>query len=368
MPARDPALPGHRLHGHVEDVLLLETLPGVVDVLVEELRQLDGARTTILRRWPSAVLMEYSGPIGTLAGIPLFSACSVWTGVEVTADDVATPVAEVVRRVAGESAYRPESGDHAVPFRVGEVGEARWAIRDALLAHGLVNSPGSWDLNVDVFDRVLVVTIGALHTTRRAGALERIPASTNPVLAAALARLAKVKAGDVVLDPFCGAGTNLLAAAGRGGAMTLIGLDLKLRAVEACRANLEARSVRATIAQSTAVRLPLADLSVDRVVSNLPFGKRVGTHGINERLYPAVLRELARVLRSSGRAVLLTEDKRLFVDSVQRTHGLKIVRESVFETGGLHPSAYVVERSRKVRPRARLTGSMPAAASPPRGG
>jgi tRNA (guanine6-N2)-methyltransferase len=348
MPVPDPAPPGRSLHGQVEDVLLLETLPGVVDVLVEELRQVEGGRATILRRWPSAVLVDYSGPIETLAGIPLFSACSVWTGVEV---DVATPVVEVVRRVAGESAYGVESGAEAVPFRVGEIGEARWAIRDALVADGLVNSPGAWDLNVDVFDRVLVVTIGALHTTRRAGALERIPASTNPVLAAALARLAKVKTGDVVLDPFCGAGTNLLAAADRGGAVTLIGLDLKLRAVEACRANLEARSVRATTAQSTAVCLPLADLVVDKVIANLPFGKRVGTHGINERLYPAFLRELARVLRNSGRAVLLTEDKRLFVDSVQRTHGLKIVRESVFETGGLHPSAYVVERSRRVRPR-----------------
>jgi 23S rRNA G2445 N2-methylase RlmL len=82
------------------------------------------------------------------------------------------------------------------------------------------------------------------------------------------------------------------------------------------------------------------------VVANLPFGKRVGSHGGNQVLYPAFLRELDRVLAGDGRAVLLTEDKRLLVESLQRTRGLRIIKETTFETGGAHPSAYVVVRSR----------------------
>jgi hypothetical protein len=52
------------------------------------------------------------------------------------------------------------------------------------------------------------------------------------------------------------------------------------------------------------------------------------------------------VLTGDGRAVLLTEDKRLLVDSIQRTRGLRVIKEATFETGGAHPTAYVVVRSR----------------------
>jgi 23S rRNA G2445 N2-methylase RlmL len=82
-------------------------------------------------------------------------------------------------------------------------------------------------------------------------------------------------------------------------------------------------------------------------VSNLPFGKRVGSHGANTRLYPAVLQEIARTLRPNGRAVLLTEDKRLLVETVARTKGIKIIRERLLSYNGATPSAYVLVRKRR---------------------
>ena len=93
-------------------------------------------------------------------------------------------------------------------------------------------------------------------------------------------------------------------------------------------------------------RLPLRDDSVDRVVANLPFGKRVGSHQRNKILYPEVLRDIARVLTPRGRAVMLTEDKRLFTQSVQRTRNIRVIKEVTFTTGGAHPSAYVVTTRR----------------------
>lgn len=47
-------------------------------------------------------------------------------------------------------------------------------------------------------------------------------------------------------------------------------------------------------------------VSQRRVLTDLPFGKQFGTVQGNERLYPRVLAELARVVRCGGRAVLLT--------------------------------------------------------------
>ena len=48
--------------------------------------------------------------------------------------------------------------------------------------------------------------------------------------------------------------------------------------------------------------LPLADASVDKVLTDLPFGKQFGSLEDNRWLYPRVLMELARVLRVGGRA------------------------------------------------------------------
>ena len=44
---------------------------------------------------------------------------------------------------------------------------------------------------------------------------------------------------------------------------------------------------------------------------DLPFGKQYGTHAENVALYPAAIRELVRVLRRTGRAVVLVDDANL---------------------------------------------------------
>jgi len=149
-----------------------------------------------------------------------------------------------------------------------------------------------------------------------------------------------------VLDPFCGAGTTLLLAGRMTRPGVLLGADVRPDALAAARTNVGSLETPLLLVRADATRQPWADASADRVVANLPFGKRVGSHDANRSLYPAFLRELDRALAGDGRAVLLTEDKRLLVDSVQRTRGLRIVKETTFGSGGAHPTAYVVVRSR----------------------
>ena len=137
------------------------------------------------------------------------------------------------------------------------------------------------------------------HTwMRRFGSLERLPWSTNPVVAEVIVRLAKIRPRHQVLDPFCGTGTILLAVRRRAPAAHVVGTDHDPRALEIATANGCRR-----LAQAKAEALPLPDRSIDRVVTNLPFGKQVGSHELNRALYPAVLRELDRVLTADGRAV-----------------------------------------------------------------
>ena len=125
-----------------------------------------------------------------------------------------------------------------------------------------------------------------------------------------LLQLAKVKAGDVLLDPMGGVGTIAIEAAVRFERLAAISSDLSADATTAAAKNAAAAerflasgaSVR--VAQEDVRRLSLADASVDAVVSDVPFGNRNRLVWVNG-LLPAMLSSVARVLRPFGRLVLL---------------------------------------------------------------
>ena len=65
------------------------------------------------------------------------------------------------------------------------------------------------------------------------------------------------------------------------------------------------------LARWDARRLPLPETSVDRVVSNPPFGKQLGRPEEISPLYRALVAECDRVLKPGGRAVLLVGEPAL---------------------------------------------------------
>ena len=62
------------------------------------------------------------------------------------------------------------------------------------------------------------------------------------------------------------------------------------------------------------VPLPIADDEVTRIITNLPSGRKTGSHSDNRRLYPRLLREFRRVLAPGGLMVLMTSESRLMRD------------------------------------------------------
>jgi 23S rRNA G2445 N2-methylase RlmL len=149
--------------------------------------------------------------------------------------------------------------------------------------------------------------------------VEHQRASLRPTMAAAMVRLAELRPGHVVIDPMCGAGTILgeaLVVLGESRHPSIVcGGDLDRGAVKLATTNLR-RIGRPTVFRWDAARLPLADLSVDRILSNPPFGKQLGNPKGIGVLYRQMVYEYERVLKPRGKAVLLVSDLPVLRDAI----------------------------------------------------
>lgn len=179
------------------------------------------------------------------------------------------------------------------------------------------------DLNVRLFiehDTAYVgLRLGKTPLHRRPYKQIHLPGSLKPPVAAAMLRLAGVdgsKPGLCVLDPCCGAGTILIEAALYGA--RALGGDSEPDAVAAARANASAAGAAAAravveVQQWDARDLPVEDASVDRVVTNLPWGREVDVDADLVTFYHRVCAEMRRIVAPGGQIVLLTSLPRLVV-------------------------------------------------------
>jgi tRNA (guanine6-N2)-methyltransferase len=173
---------------------------------------------------------------------------------------------------------------------------------------------------------------------------EHLPASLRPTVAASMAWLARPTADDVVLDPLCGTGTILIERALLAPVERELGGDLRSEAVTLSRRNAAAADVDVSLEVWDARELPLEASSVTRIITNLPFGKQLGTKAENEPLYTALSQEFNRVLAPGGLVVSLTSEDRLW-DRILREHGWRVVKKVVFVVLGQPASIFVTERA-----------------------
>lgn len=101
-----------------------------------------------------------------------------------------------------------------------------------------------------------------------------------------------------ILDLGCGTGEMALAIARASQAVTLIGVDGDAEVLERAAAKARAEGLELELHEALADRLPLADASVDCVVSTLMF------HHLELSAKRAALEEARRVLTLGGRLLI----------------------------------------------------------------
>jgi 23S rRNA G2445 N2-methylase RlmL len=159
-----------------------------------------------------------------------------------------------------------------------------------------------------------------------------VPAASHPTIAAALVRVACVSARDVVWDPFCGSGTELVERALAGPFERLHGSDLSDEALAAARENLDAAGVANAVLER-ADATTHAPRGVTLILTNPPMGRRVlrgeDLRGTLDRFVDHAAARLAR----GGRLVWISPFPERTRERFRRA-GLVVDFEAAVDMGG----------------------------------
>ena len=225
-----------------------------------------------------------------------------------------------------------------------------------------------WTVNLKEFDVEIFVWIAenqsvmvGITLTKESLAKRNIvkfgSTTLRPNICYCLARTISIMPGEIVIDPMCGSGSIPVETAAAWPYAFYIGADSFKQAPYNTAEN--AHYVNAIRAQSgasgvlpldplvwDATCLPLRTSSVDVILTDLPYGKRMGSKQENWKLYPALLSEFGRVCRpSSSRAALLTQDSKCIARVLRDNQLWKKSHIFWINHGGLRAAIYVLIRT-----------------------
>ncbi len=170
------------------------------------------------------------------------------------------------------------------------------------------------------------------------------PGALQATAAHVMAGLSNPKPNDVVLNLCCGSGTLLIERGLIAPAQRLIGCDINEQMLDCAARNVAAwRAGGAELYDWDATRLPLEANSASALLADLPFGNRVGSHEANRALYPAALREAARVAKAGAHFVVMSAEVKLLQATLQAQDAWQVQQTLRVNLAGLQPMIAVLK-------------------------
>jgi len=235
--------------------------------------------------------------------------------------------------------YRIEAGQLPIAKRRDTIKE----ISRGLSSYGYIDNPSSYSFEIRPMpDNKLFAVFK--DKSRFAYRVAAIPASINPATAASVMQICKpyMKANADVLDPFCGSATMLIERGIIKPVKSLAGVDISEIAIDAARSNCKASGQKVSLIRSDFMNFSITKF--DEVISNMPVKNRVADFESDVRLYNLFVKKLGMILNSGGVAFLYTQEKKLLRDEINRNDLLEIVKEEIFDSGGIYPTLFIVKR------------------------
>ena len=247
-------------------------------------------------------------------------------------------------------------------FRItcNRTGNQKFTSQDAAGVFGQMNDIFHWPVSLKQFDMEILLTIKekkfeiAICLSKVSLYNRYIVAygitSLRGTIAFNLIQLAEIQTGDIVCDNLCGSGVIPIETAISWPNSFFLAGDNNSVAIEKTTANILANKLNnCQILQWDATKMPLNDGSCDVFITDLPFGKRLGSKHLNQTLYPALMSEMMRCVRpNSGRVVLLTQDKtnaNRCISSERIRKYARLVHSVFVKVGGLDASIYLLRRN-----------------------
>jgi len=198
-------------------------------------------------------------------------------------------------------------------------------------------APEGWDVLVRLTPRPL---------SARPWRVCNLEGGLNATLAVAMLEMAAAKPHERFLNAMCGSGTLVVEQLARRTPARIVACDLSEAALTCARENVAASGLDGVeFVRADATQLAFADMSFEVIAADPPWGDAVGSHEGNAALYPAFLREMARVAAPGARFVLLTHELRLLERTLRAQAAWRSGEPLRVFHGGHYPRVYLLTRS-----------------------
>ncbi len=326
--------------------VLIHCRAGLSTVLADEARTL-GVPTVVA---PDRIRLSHRGTFGELLRLRT----ALGFGLEIplpgtSQDSVATRVLSALQHPDAERAVRVwTEGQARFRMSFAEGGHQRdkvWRVA-AAVAQAMpwfYNDPheSTWELIIDTARGFIELCPRRFDDPRFTYRVDDVRAASHPTLAAALARVAGVRADDIVWDPFVGSGLELIERGLLGPFRKLIGTDVTEPALATARANAARAQLDLDLIRADARSHRLRDVSL--IISNPPMGRRVARDGSLAPLLDSFLTNAAQALAPSGRLVWLSALPAQTARSARQL-GLRVTRQEAVDMGGFSAELQRFER------------------------
>lgn len=216
-------------------------------------------------------------------------------------------------------------------------------ITRGLFTYGYTDNPSSYSFEIRPMpdNKLFAVFKEKSRFTYR---VATISSSINPVTAASVMQICKpyMKENAEVLDPFCGSGTMLIERGIAKPVKSLVGVDISEDAIEAAYSNSKASKLPISLFRSDIMNYSITKF--DEIVTNMPFRNRVSDYESDIRLYNLFVKRLGMFLNYDGVAFIYTQEKKLLKIEIERNDVLEIVKEEIFDSGGIYPTLFIIKR------------------------